>query len=218
MTLLFGKSTAAAQASRARKTRLVSVLFALTMMTLLLLPSRALACACCVEPGEWYESSASVDASELAELGLLKFSPAATTYMTVQGEEGITGITPVSENYTLAVTQTRRRWTFAFRDDNRASGTLTFTVPPTAESFGADLHDPSITDAGPKLYKEWRFAGRVSGGTGIFKAGITPNTKFRLILQGRGNNCRSAADFRNWILQINGPRAAYAFYGTFPQQ
>lgn len=197
--------------SRARKLQLSCALAALLLA--LSLPSAALACACCAEPGDWFERSEQVGASELGELGNLKFSPAAKTFMTAAGEDGVKGITSVAENYTLSVAQTGRRWTFTFRDGRRANGTLSLAIPLTAESFGTDLHDPATTDAGPMLYKEWRFAGRVDG-TGIFKKGITPNTKFRLILQGRGNNCRSSDDFKNWILQVNGPRASYAFYGT----
>lgn len=208
---MLDKLTRATRISRARKLKLACALIALAM--LLALPSRALACACCAEPGEWFERSERVGASELGELDLLKFSPAAKTFTTAAGVEGIKGIASASESYTLTVAQNGRRLTFTFRDGQRANGTLTLAIPFTAESFGADMHDPGTTDAGPMLYKEWRFAGRVDG-TGIFKRGITPNTNFRLILQGRGNNCRNAADFKNWILQVNGPRASYAFYGT----
>ena len=82
-----------------------------------------------------------------------------------------------------------------------------------ATSFGADLHDAPEGSASPILYKEWRFTGRASGG-GFFKKGIAPGTKFYLILQGRGNYCLSSSDFRNWRLDITGPRASYAFYGS----
>ncbi|MFL6337332.1 MAG: hypothetical protein ACJ754_28870 [Pyrinomonadaceae bacterium] len=65
---------------------------------------------------------------------------------------------------------------------------------------------------GPLLYKEWRFEGQVSG-TGLFKAGTAGPTKYLLVLQGRGNGCQNAEDFKYWRLQINGRRAAYSFYG-----
>jgi hypothetical protein len=34
-----------------------------------------------------------------------------------------------------------------------------------------------------------------------------------LVLQGRGNGCHNAEDFKHWRLQIGGRRAEYAFYG-----
>ena len=65
---------------------------------------------------------------------------------------------------------------------------------------------------GAILYKEWRLSGDVKG-TGLFERGLTDGGKFKLILQGRGNACDNASDFKHWVLQIEGPQADYAFYG-----
>ena len=214
MTHPFYNSTVAARRERGVRKLKLTCLLVVALAMLLSLPSRALACACCADSGEWYEVSEKVGANELGELALLKFAPAAKIFMSVAGDEGIEGVASGSDAYTLAAKQTGRRWTFTLRDEKSAAGTLTLNIPLNGESFGVDLRDASDNGLGPSLYKEWRFAGRVDG-TGIFKKGIAPNTKFRLILQGRGNHCRSASDFQNWILQVNGPRASYAFYGTF---
>jgi hypothetical protein len=62
------------------------------------------------------------------------------------------------------------------------------------------------------LYKEWRFEGEVNA-TGVFKGGITAQTKYLLVFQGRGNSCDGAEDFTHWQLKITGKKADYAFYG-----
>ena len=80
-------------------------------------------------------------------------------------------------------------------------------------SYTADIHDGQTSGGGgPLLYKEWRFEGRVTG-TGLFRAGIVGPTKYLLVLQGRGNGCQDAGDFKHWRLQIKGRKAEYAFYG-----
>jgi hypothetical protein len=103
--------------------------------------------------------------------------------------------------------------TLTFKGESGAAGSLVLFLPRVAASFGVDMHQYPDGSAGPILYKEWRFEGSV-GGSGIFKKGLARGTKFHLILQGQGNNCLSAEDFKNWRLQIKGPRASYAFYGS----
>lgn len=103
--------------------------------------------------------------------------------------------------------------TLTLKGERGETGSLVLFLPRSATSFGADMHDYPEGSAGPILYKEWRFQG-LAGGSGIFKKGIIPGTKFHLILQGRGNNCLSSTDFKNWRLEIEGPRASYAFYGS----
>jgi hypothetical protein len=45
------------------------------------------------------------------------------------------------------------------------------------------------------------------------KAGITRATTYFLVFQGRGRGCNEVGDFRNWRLEVEGPRAGYAFFG-----
>jgi hypothetical protein len=80
-------------------------------------------------------------------------------------------------------------------------------------SYKADIRDGQTSPGGgPLLYKEWRFEGQVSG-TGLFRAGTTAPAKYFLVLQGRGNGCDNAEDFKHWLLRVNGTKAEYAFYG-----
>ena len=37
----------------------------------------------------------------------------------------------------------------------------------------------------------------------------------RLVLQGRGNMCLDAQDFKNWVLKIYGKYAEFSLYGDF---
>ena len=72
---------------------------------------------------------------------------------------------------------------------------LTFAAPSRATSFVADLYDGKVGGGGgPSLYKELRLTGASTG----------PGTHYRLILQGRGNNCLVAEDFTHWRLEVTG--------------
>lgn len=194
--------------------RFVSGLLALVLVPALLWPARVNACACCSEPGVWYERTDAISSYELSEINRLRFDAVAHTYMT-EGEDTIKGIRNPADEYALSFSQRGRRWELKFKDKAGRTGTLTFSVPASLVEFAADIHDAQESSGGgPLLYKEWRLTGSLSG-TGIFTGGNTSQTKFRLILQGRGNNCTSAETFNNWKLQVFGPRAAYQFYGSF---
>jgi hypothetical protein len=177
-------------------------------------PSVAFACACCAEPGEWYEHTAKIQSYEIEELRRVEFAKTASTYLDAQGFEGLKGLPLEYSSFNLStVLSPRLSLTLSFKGERGESGALVLSLPRVATSFAADLHDAPEGSAGPILYKEWRFKGAASG-SGFFKKGIAPGTKFILILQGRGNNCLSSTDFKNWRLDITGPRASYAFYGA----
>ncbi len=76
------------------------------------------------------------------------------------------------------------------------SNSVTLSLPLSAKMlrYRADVHDGKASGGGPLLYKEWRFEGPVKG-TGFFRPGITPEARYLLVLQGRGNNCDNAEDF-----------------------
>ena len=175
------------------------------------------ACACCAEPGTWFQDTAKSDPEILAIVGQLsrRLDKTALLYLTAAGVEEVKGISRASESYMLRrIPPYTRDWKLEFTDQQSNRGTLSFTIPATAVFFGADPKDNQQGGSGgPLLYKEWRFEGPVSG-TGVFKGGATAKTKFRLILQGRGNMCPNQEDFRSWILQVKGPRADFAFSGA----
>lgn len=187
-------------------------LFPLMLLaTLLLLPDRALACACCAEPGEYRISFDRTSEYELGVLQRMRFGPTAHLFTTAADlEEDGKGLLDPSESYSLTGLLIGRQWKLNFRDGNK-NGTLSFSVPAKLLSYRADI-EPKAGSVDPTLYKEWRMEGRVNG-TGLFRAGIVGPTKYFLVFQGRGNNCNDESDFTHWRLEITGKRARYAFYG-----
>lgn len=190
------------------------VALALAALLLVWPPARALACACCAEPGAWFETNDRIDSYELSELNRVNFDAVAHTYLTEAGEDSLKGISHPADEYAISVSKRQRRWELKFRDKEGHAGTLALTIPATLTDFGVDLHEVQEGSGETVLYKEWRLTGAVTG-TGIFSGGSTTQTKYRLILQGRGNSCTSAETFAHWRLEVFGPRASYSFYGSF---
>lgn len=185
----------------------------------------ALACACCAEPGTYSIRTLKPDPYHLDLLGELKFASKAKLFMTEAGFEMIKGLDPlrkedegvdasITDGLDLATSFAgRRMWTFEIRTPKGLRGSVTFPMPASMVSFAADIHDNEDAGLGPLLYKEFRFKGSVSSATGFMRAGITRGTTYFLVFQGRGRGCDEVYDFKNWRLEIDGPRAGYAFYG-----
>jgi hypothetical protein len=206
--------------------RLVKPSFLILIIVLSVMPSGAVAtkpsaaatssalCACCANTGDWYETTGRLQDYEMAELRRVRFGAPAKVY-THEGMDGAPkGIGADYLSFELSsLTSPRGLITLKFTGERGETGSLVLIMPKVATSFGTDMHDMPDGSAGPILYKEWRFDGPASG-SGIFRKGAGRGTRFSLILQGRGNNCLSAEDFRNWRLDIKGPRASYAFYGA----
>jgi hypothetical protein len=188
-------------------------LFWLAVSAVLLLPAAgAWACACCSDEGDYYVRTGRPSEYELSLMQRIRFGRKANLYLTPGGYESAKGLPPDVESYGLGGSLVGGVWKLAFRDGKK-TGTLSLPLPARVTSYAADIHDGQTSaGGGPLLYKEWRFEGQVSG-TGLFKAGIVGPTKYLLVLQGRGNGCQNAEDFKHWRLQINGRRAAYSFYG-----
>ncbi len=178
-----------------------------------LLPEKTRACACCANWGDWFERKDRLLKHELDIINDLKFSKAKIFFSEVEAK-GLT-ISDTDETTNVSLTRVRGIWKMAFKTNSGRQGTLTFTLPPTATRFGIDPRDGRPGGGGgPVLYKEVRFEGPVSG-TGIFAKGMKPDTKYRLVLQGRGNMCMAAQDFKTWVLQIYGKSADFSFFGDF---
>ena len=192
--------------------------FALALLaSVLLLPARAWACACCSNEGDYYVSTSKPGEYELSVARQLRFGPTANLYMTEGEMEDLAkGITQPSEKYTLGGSLVGGAWKLTFRDGNK-TGTLSLPLPLRMTSYTADIHDGQTSGGGgPLLYKEWRFEVQASG-TGIFRSGMAAPTKYLLVLQGRGNACHNAEDFKHWRLQISGRKTSYAFYGELAE-
>jgi hypothetical protein len=190
------------------------VLFSLAAAAVLLsLPASARACACCSNEGDYYVSTGRPSEYEMSVVRQIRFGRTAQLYTTeADPEETAKGLARVAEKYALGGSLAGGAWKLTFRDGNQ-TGTLSLPLPLRWTSYTADIHDGQTSPGGgPLLYKEWRFEGAVSG-TGFFKAGIVGPTKYLLVLQGRGNACQSAEDFKHWRLRVTGRRAEYAFYG-----
>jgi len=165
-------------------------------------------CACCADSGMWDQTTRRVTAEEFAEIGRINFAATAATMVGPAGLEDVKGIASPAEAYEVRHHRPTRDWRLELQDRAGHKGELRFTIPDRATFFMADVQDGVTAAAGgPVLYKEWRLTGRALG-AGAFKGGT-----FRLILQGRGNVCPDAGDFKTWILQVDGPGVGYTLFG-----
>jgi hypothetical protein len=189
-------------------------LFALLLLTFLfLLPTSALACACCAEPGVWHEYNGALEEYEVGVLQEIRMGRRADLYETAAGlEEDAKGIEVADYNYTFSFLPSNKQLELTFRNAKGRTGKLTLIVPKTYTDFKVDMQEQKNVPNGPVLYKEWRLAGDIKG-TGIFAKGLAEGGTYHLVLQARGNGCDSADQFRHWVLQVRGPKAYYAFYG-----
>jgi hypothetical protein len=191
----------------------------------LILPSAALACACCAEPGTYMIWNGKASENEMNILGEMKFDKAASLFMTEAEFDGIKGLKEIEKDmeteswiaapadFDLANSFAAKTWKFNFKTPTGKSGILTLPMPTQMLQFKVDIHDEENRPNGPLLYKEWRFKGNVGSGTGIFKSSIVRPTTYFLVLQGRGNGCDNTEDFTHWRLEINGKNADYSFFG-----
>lgn len=200
------------KAMKARRRFLISC----AVVACVLLPSgRALACACCSNAGDYFISFGRPGAYELDLMKTMRFGGTAHLYLT-EGEGGAKGIAGAAETYSLSGSLVGGVWRLTFRGGGK-SGTLSLPLPPKMLSYKADTRDGRTSPGGgPLLYKEWRFEGQV-GGTGLFRPGTAAPAKYFLVLQGRGNGCDNAEDFKHWRLQVRGRNAEYAFYGELAE-
>ena len=190
-------------------------LFSVAMgVTLLLLPSRVWACACCAHPGEYQIDFVKPDAYKLSVIKRIRFGTKAELWTgEADPEVAAKGLAHPADTYSLNGSLVGNVWKLTFRNGDE-SGTLDLPLPAKMLRFAADIHGELAKPGYPEpvLYKEWRFEGEVHG-TGVFEDGITARTKYVLVFQGRGNSCDGAEDFRHWQLKITGKKADYAFYG-----
>lgn len=188
-------------------------------------PISALACACCAEPGTYYLSTFKPRTFELDLLKEVRFATDAKLYTTEAGFDTMKGLDEVAKDseleahmttydeFDLASGFTGTQWRFEMRSTAGRKGVLTLPMPLRLTSFKVDIHDVEDRPNGPLLYKEYRFKGGVTAATGIFRPALAKGTSYTLVLQGRGVGCDEVQDYTHWRLDIDGPRASYAFYG-----
>ncbi len=184
------------------------------------LPLDALACACCAEKGDYRISTVKPDANTIELLGQMKFDAATALYMSNGGFDDIRGLNSIKAAYeanqsedffSLGNVFAAKTWKFNFKTKDGKAGTLNLPLSAQMVDFKADIHDSEEGEV--SLYKEWRFKGTAQSGNGFFTSGITKPTTYFLVLQGRGNRCDNASDFKNWRLEIIGKNADFTFMG-----
>ncbi|CAD5985349.1 hypothetical protein [Planktothrix agardhii] len=191
---------------------LYTISFISAIALFLINPANAHACACCATAGIWSEYTDSLENYDVEQLNQLQYSPTAKLVVGAAGFATIKGLASESETYTLSHSKNNRSWNFHFTDTKGKAGNLSFSLPPQKTEFGTDFYDKPVADN--RLYKEVRLTGKLAG-NGIFESGINNDSRYKLILQGRGNHCLSSDDFKHWILEISGPQSSYSFYGSF---
>ncbi|QQS32602.1 MAG: hypothetical protein IPM50_13230 [Acidobacteriota bacterium] len=186
---------------------------------LFLLQIDVLACACCVDRGFRFEGTQRTDNFFRDLLGEVKFADKADLYVDAAGFDMLRGLNDLKAEFSGAevprlTSETllgNNRWTFDLRSPAGKTGTLTFAVPATVGRFMVDTFDSPPESV--ELYKEMRFSGPVSRGTGVFRNAAAKGTRFSLVLAGKGNGCDDASQFANWRLNIKGPKAEFSLFG-----
>ena len=186
----------------------------------------AFACACCAEPGTYSIWTGRPNSYQTGLLKDILFQKDAALFMTEAGFDGFKGLRGIQKEYEsdswmatpgefrLVNSFKGTSWHFELKTKGGKAGSVTLPLPPKMLIFKADLHDSTAERPEPTLYKEFRFQGKVGAATGFLKPDVTPTTSYFLVFQGRGNGCDNAADFTHWRLEITGPKAGYAFFGT----
>jgi len=194
-----------------------SLVAVLSLIALILISSSpALACACCVNRGYYELSRQRPDSFYLGLLGDIKLGGDAELYMTEAGFDGIKGLkeleNPDSDpKLSVSATFAQNTWRLNVKSGVSHSGMLWLPMPAMFTKHKADI-DGVDTGLGVSLYKEFSISGNVSHATGMFRS-ANKMTKYTLVFQGRGNGCDDASDFTRWRLELDGPKAEYAFFG-----
>jgi hypothetical protein len=187
---------------------------------------RGASCACCAEPGTYNIWTGKPSGHDIEILKEIKFDDKALLYMTEAGFDSIKGLSTIEKEFDdgswiaspggldLVNSFTGRVWTFTIKSPKGRTGRLKLPMPSKMSVFKADIHDGEVSGGGgPLLYKEFRFKGSVSSGTGFLAGSVARPASYLLVFQGRGNGCDNSEDFSNWNLEITGKRARYRFFG-----
>lgn len=192
------------------------------LVALSLFSGNIFACACCAEPGTRVQYTSKTDQFIRDLVTEIKFADKADLYMTEAGFDIIEGLAPVAKedeattgmiDFSSTGIFTGKSWQLTLKTPKGLSATYALPLPLKYTEFKVDIHDQEGRPNGPLLYKEIRFGGLLDSATGFAKAGAVRNTRFELVFSGRGVGCNEVEDFTHWRLDIDGPKAGYAFYG-----
>lgn len=191
------------------------------LVLLSLLSGNIFACACCAEPGTRIDYKGKTDRFIRDLVKEIKFAEKADLYMTEAGFDTIEGLAAIAKedeatngviDFSSTGLFTGKAWQITLKTPKGLSATYSLPIPPRYTEFKIDIHDQEGRPNGPWLYKELRFEGLVTA-TGFAKAGTARNTRFSLVFSGRGSGCNEVEDYTHWNLDIDGPKAGYAFFG-----
>lgn len=192
-------------------------LFVLSLVFTLLAASSAWACACCVNKGYYEHARVKPGEYYTSLFGEMKLNGAAELYMTEGGFDEMKGLPDLANDemdvpeFDVRTSFAGRTWNFTVGAGTRGKGSLTLLMPQLFTKHLVDF-DGVDTGLGVNLYKTFTLTAPLSKATGIFRS-ANRGTTYSLVFLGRGNGCDNASDFTRWRLEINGPRAHYAFFG-----
>jgi hypothetical protein len=188
-----------------------SMSFVLVALALATSTGGAHACACCANPGQFSDITASKpDDYDSQLLDHIVFGPTATLFTGEADTSDVSGLKATADAFDLEVTKTAGMWTMSFSDAGKPAGTLSFRIDGRLQKRAMD---PRAATPKPgamiTLNKDWTLTSPVAV-TGMFDKRAT---NVALILHGRGNSCTSVEDFTHWTAVVGGNGFSFHFYG-----
>jgi len=111
------------------------------ILTLLLLPSRVWACACCAHPGEYQINFVKPDAYKLSVIERMRFGTTAYLFTgEAEPDDAAKGLAQPADTYSLSGSLVGNVWKLTFRNGDE-SGTLNLPLPAKMLRYAADIHD-----------------------------------------------------------------------------
>ena len=123
------------------KVRTMHLFSAAMWVTLLLLPSRVWACACCAHPGEYQINFVKPDAYKLSVIERMRFGTTAYLFTgEAEPDAAAKGLAHPADTYSLNGSLVGNVWKLTFRNGDE-SGTLDLPLPAKMLRYAADIHD-----------------------------------------------------------------------------
>ena len=174
--------------------------------------NEAVACACCSDPGDRIEGNEPLANYTRDVLLDVRLAPTAKLYADAGFPDSVKGLRkPQDGAYRVTWNTADNRLLLAATDPSQAIGTISFPWPRRLFNLAFDPRKGPERLIGPVLHREWRLDGDATL-TGIFAA-KHKRAKAQLILQGEGNRCVNASDFKTWSLSLKGRDVAVKLLG-----
>jgi len=187
-----------------------------SLLIILFVSLPALGCACCADRGFYSLTTQKVDSFYSTLLSDLDLTGPAELYLSAAGFDGIKGLKEIENDNAegrldVTASYAQKTWRLNVRSGTAHSGVLWLAMPAVFTQCKADI-DGIDNGLGVSLFKEFKISGRVSNATGMFRS-AKKATKYTLVFHGRGNGCDDASDLTRWRVELDGPRADFAFFG-----